>query len=160
MPKVDWYKYQDKDCQVSFPKIPKNDTLVKETAAGKLIVHRLILFNNRRVNDSNLVYELIESSYPSPGITDSSRQFAESVFKGAVNASLKQLNGRLVSEKDIRMGAFYGKDVTIKYDNDTKLARMKCYVAKEKMYAIETVAPFQKAINSNAETFFESFKIK
>jgi len=159
-PMYDWYKYQNKDCEILFPKLPKNDTVVKETAAGKLIAYLIILKNGQKVNDSNMVYQLAETIYPSPSVTDSSREFAEGVFKGVVNASLNQLKGRMLTEKDIRMSTYYGKEVTINFDNNTKLERMRCYVAKGKIYAVETVALSQKAINSNAEIFFRSFKIK
>lgn len=159
-PGFNWYKYQDKDCEILFPNVPKNDTFVKETAAGKLIARRIILKNNQAENDSNIVYQLMATSYPSPDVADSSREFAEGVFKGAVNSSLNQLNGNLESEKEIRMGNYYGKEVLFSFDKETKLVRMRCYVAKGKIYSVETVAFSQKAINSAAKTFFESFKIK
>ena len=159
-PASEWYKYQDKDCEILFPKVPKIDTIVKETSIGKLVANRLILKTLVTDNDSNIGYELVVTSYPSSDIADSSKEFAESAFDGAVNSTIKQLKGSLVSEKDITLDGHYGKDVKFSFDKDTKMVRMRCYTAIGKLYAVETVALSGKEDNSNAATFFESFKIK
>jgi hypothetical protein len=159
-PTFDWYKYQDKDCEILFPKAPKNDTIIKETSVGKIVYNLHILKGELTENDSNLVYELLETTYPSDDLLNATKEIAESAFEGAVNSSLKQLNGNLVSEKDINPGGYYGKEVKISFDKDTKLVRMRCYLAKGKFYVVETVTPSDKELNSSAVTFFESFKIK
>ena len=159
-PASEWYKYQDKDCEILFPKVPKNDTLAKETSSGKILYNRLILKNEKIESDSNIAYELVETVYPSDDFMNATKEIAESFFEGTVNSSLKQLNGNLASEEDITLGGYYGKDVKISFDKGTKIVRMRCYVAKGKIFILETVASSDKQRNSNAKAFFESFKIK
>lgn len=161
-PSFDWFKYDDKDCEILFPKIPVNDTIVRETSIGTVTFYRHILTSKEQKKDSTLAYELIKSEYPptETELKNPTKEIAESLFKGAISSSLKQVNGKLISEKEVDLGDYYGKEVKISFDNNTKLITMRCYLAKSKVYAIETISPLDKGINSSSTIFLSSFKIK
>ena len=159
-PSPDWYKYEDKNCAILFPKAPKNDTIVKETSIGKVTFYLHILKNGHAEEDSNTVYELLRMDYASNSLMNPTKKVTESLFDGVISSSLKQVNGKLLSEKNIAVNDYPGKEIRISFDKETKLITMRCYLAKAKVYTVEIVAPADKEINSNATTFFESFKIK
>ena len=60
----DWYKFEDNDCSILFPDIPKNDTLTKESSVGKIKFYRHILKNEQTEEDSTIAYELLATEYP------------------------------------------------------------------------------------------------
>src|SRR5664279_2997084 len=161
-PSFDWYKYEDKDCEILFPKIPKNDTIFKKTSIGKMTFYRHILKNEQAEKDSTIAYELLKTEYPSTEteLINPTKDIAESIFKGTVSSSIEQVNGKLISEKNINIDDYYGQEVKISFSNDTKLIKMRCYLVKAKVYIIETVTSADKEINSSVTTFFASFKVK
>ena len=93
-------------------------------------------------------------------MTNPTKEIAESLFTGAINSSVKQMNGKLTSQKDINIGSYYGKEAEITFDNNTKVIKMRCYLIKTRLYFVETVTLSDKKNNQHSTTFFESFKIK
>ena len=159
-PSFDWYKYEDKDCEILFPKVPKSDTIVKETSIGKVTFYLHILKFGPDEKDSNYVYELLKTDYASDDLMNPSKEITESLFKGVISSSLKRVNGKLLSEKQIGINGYPGTEFRISFDNDTRLITLKSYLAKSIVYGVETVAMTEKEINSNADKFFKSFNIK
>jgi len=155
----DWYKYQDNDCEVLFPAPPTADTIVKDVSSiGKIYFYRHILKNTE--NESNITYEFLKIEYPPDELVNPTKDVIESFFKGIVEESLSKTHGKLLSEKDISLSGYPGKEVKINFDNGTKMITMKTYLVKSKNYTLEAVALAGKETNSTATKFFDSFKIK
>ena len=155
----DWYKYQDNDCEILFPKAPMNDTIVKDMpSVGKIFFYRHVLKNTE--NETNMSYEFLKIEYPPDEFAHPAKDVIESFFKGVISGSLGHVHGKLLSEKDISLVDYPGKEVKISFDNNTKMITLKTYLAKSKNYTVEIVALTGKEVNSTATKFFDSFKIK
>ncbi|MFT3934411.1 MAG: hypothetical protein QM726_12390 [Chitinophagaceae bacterium] len=156
----DSYTYEDNDCSLQFPAKPKTDTIVKETQLGKLTIFVHVLKNEAGSADDNKIYQLVKTEYPMEELQHPTKKVAEGFFEGTISSSVKGVNGKLISTKDVLVDGNYGKEVIIDYSNDTKRIRMLACIAKSKMYAVATIAATDKSDNPNAKAFFSSFKIK
>lgn len=157
----DWILFENTTCKVFFPSSPKHDSTEVESAVGKLKLYTHMLEVAEAGNDSNLVYGLIETQYPPAALPDKyEKAYLKGFFDGAVSGAVKNINGKLISEKDITLKEIPGKEIKIDYGSGLAVVTIRFYLNKLRLHAVQTIAYIGKENNSTAKKFFDSFDIK
>jgi hypothetical protein len=66
-------------------------------------------------------------------------------------------SGKLLSDKDISLESFPGREVRI--EKDKKIWTLRAYIVKGRMYQLMTTEPKAKEKSPDTEKFFDSFKL-
>ena len=156
----DWVLFQKDNYKILFPGTPSTDSTVTETKIGTLIVYSHTYESPENSDDSNLIYELSVTDYPSTYVLSSDKAFLKGFFDGAVKGAATNLNGKLLSQKDIVVKNYPGREIKIDYDNGTAIVTMKIILVKRRAFALQTISFPGKEINGNAAKFNNSFDIQ
>jgi hypothetical protein len=66
-------------------------------------------------------------------------------------------SGKLLSDKDISLESFPGREVRI--EKDKKVWTLRAYIVKGRMYQLMTTEPKAKEKSLDTEKFFDSFRL-
>jgi hypothetical protein len=92
-----------------------------------------------------------------PNFTKADDAVVKLAFTGAKNALLKNLKGKQVSDKEIKLGPNLGTEFQMEIS--IGLYRTRMYMVKERLYQITIVAPKAVALSEESDRFFDSFKL-
>jgi hypothetical protein len=156
----EWIWFEDQTCRISFPSAPKSDSTIVETVLGPLKMYVNILEPGDNSVDSNLIYGLAVTAYPKENTENVDSSTLRRFFDGAVTGSVNKVNGRLISQKDIRFQGVPGREVSVDYGNGMAIITMRLYLKKSQFIAVQTIALTGKEENAFAKKFFNSMEIK
>lgn len=71
---------------------------------------------------------------------------------------LKSLNGKLMMEKNVKLGWYTGRDLTIEA-SDGALYRIQVYMVNRRFYQVTVVVPKGKTLADSPDKFFDSFML-
>jgi hypothetical protein len=158
---ADWTNFENTYYRILFPALPKTDTTRAPSQAGNLLVYSHIYQSPENTSDSNLAYGITEISYPAAMAKASTEPgFEKGFFRGAIDAAVKAINGKLLTEKEIKFQGYPGRDVLVDYGQGLALVKMRIVFAKNRSYAVQTISLTGKENNANADRFFASFLLK
>jgi hypothetical protein len=158
---ANWINFENVYYRILFPSLPASDTTKAASPAGNLMVYSHIYQSPENAADSNLAYSLTEIGYP-PEMAKASTGagFEKGFFRGAIDAAVKTINGKLLTEKEIVFKGYPGRDVLIDYGQGLAMVKMKIVFAKNRSYAIQTISLTGKENNQSSDRFFGSFELK
>lgn len=156
----DWVLFKKANFQVEFPAMPSTDSTVTDTKIGPITVYSYMYESAENANDSNLLYGLSVTSYPQEFPASSTAAFLNGFFDGVVKGAVTSTQGKLISQKDIEMKGYPGRQVSIDFGEGTAIISMKFILVKQTVYAIQTIAYPGKEINANAARFNASFSFR
>lgn len=107
----------------------------------------------------NLVYMIMYSDYPKGSVTSDNQESLSVFFRNAVDGAVRNVNGALLSEKDIEIQGYPGKEIQIGYQGGVIIINMRQYLVKNRTYILQVMTPKEKQGNESATKFFESFKL-
>lgn len=110
--------------------------------------------------DDNLVYMIINSQYPEGSVNSDNIEQRSDFFTGAINGAVKNVNGKLLTEKSLKLGDYPGKEVTIDYNNGVYIITLRVYLVKNQVYMMQVISETSKSGNSDSVRFLESLKLK
>src|SRR5262249_38722228 len=85
-------------------------------------------------------------------ITDADR------FAAARDAEVAQAKGKLVSEKEIKLGSHPGREYEIAVSG-LGVLRARIYLANQRVYVLKVLGPKSYTRSATAEKFLDSFKL-
>jgi len=124
-----------------------------ETEAGKIELH---LFAGQ-LNDIALVIGY--SDYPPAAAPP---DYAEKVLDGARSGAVGNTRGRLVSETNISLSGYPGREMVIEVrseDRPPAIIKGRLFLVKNRLYQVTAVAPRGKAGDQVIDDFLQSFKL-
>jgi hypothetical protein len=131
----------------------REESKTLETEAGKIELH---LFTGQ-LNDLALVigYSDYSPEAAPPG-------YADKMLDGARNGMVGNTQGRLVSETNISLSGYPGRELVIEvWSEDRPPATFKgrLFMVKNRLYQVTVVAPRGKAGDQAIDDFLQSFKL-
>jgi len=157
----DWYVFESAKFEIYFPNKPESDTTTSQTPNGNTISYVHMYQSPENSSDSNLIYVITVIDFPPQFLqARNTPNFEVKFFDGLIDAALKTVNGRLISEKPWSYKNYPGREIIISYQEDQAIIKTRILVVEDKSYAIQTMAYKGKEINQNAERFFNTFKLK
>ncbi len=124
-----------------------------ETEAGKIDLH---LFAGQL---DDIAYVIGYSDYPPEAAPPG---YAEKMLDGARNGSVGNTQGRLVSETNITLAGYPGRELVIETrgeDSPPTIIKGRLFMVKNRLYQVTAVAPRGKAGDKVIDDFLQSFKL-
>ncbi|HEX4372302.1 MAG TPA: hypothetical protein VHZ50_03260 [Puia sp.] len=109
--------------------------------------------------DDNHVYLVNETTYPDSLINSDKKEILDEFFKKAIGGAVKNVQGTLLSEKNMELNEFPGREVRIDYRNGLAVIKMRLYLVKNIVYMMETITDTKKQSNSSVDKFLNSFQL-
>lgn len=155
----DWFLLEGKDYSIQFPKKPETQTQNLGSAVGdlKMIIN---MYEGAKDNDENYLYGIITSVYPDSLVNSSKTEKLPAFFKGSIDGAVKNVQGKLLSEKEIEINGFPGREARIDFKNGMAVITMRIYLVHNQTFILQIITETSKEKNQSAQRFFESFKLK
>ena len=145
----DWkeYTYAADSFAVTAPAKPESQNQSVDTAVGQMQAHNYLISLS---DNTGVVISVTDFGKDK---TISPRQ----ALQGAKDGSLKSINGKLISEKEISLQNFTGLEFEL--ETAAYHARARMYIVETKLVAMMSVAPLGKPFASQTGRLFESLRL-
>jgi len=101
-------------------------------------------------------YMLMVSPLPKK-IDVTSKDDVKTILDGGRDGTVKGLNGKLVSDKDVKIGKYPGREVAV--DTTLGLYKARIYLTAEKMIQVIVLGPKEFAEGADSKKFMDSLKV-
>lgn len=156
----DWVLFDSPEGTVMFPQKPSVDTQTVATAIGDLKMMTCMYEVQDTTKDDNMVYGYITSTYPPDMINSSDTTQMEKYFKGATSGSVRNVQGKLLSEEKVTISGFPGRLIRVGVMNDQYIITLANYLVRNKAIMMQVISPARKEGNPAARRFMGSLKLK
>ncbi len=157
---ADWIKVETADYSIEFPVEPIAETQHSDSPVGPLVLDIKMYEVVEIEKDDNYVYGVISTEYPEGTIHSDNKESLKAIFDGAVNGAVENMKGKLLSQKDIEMKGYPGREFKCDFQNGVAIVTMRAYLVKNKMLILQTICDPKKEGNAASKHFFTSFDIK
>lgn len=151
-PATGWRQYTSKEgrFRVEMPAAPTTDRATMRTPYGELPLH------TANVAGHTTGYVVFYSDYPERVV----RRFtAEQILRGARDAAVRRLGGRLLEESSTRVSGQPARRLEIEISGGGAIARTTLILAGRRLYQVTVAAPPEQVRSAEAERFINSFRI-
>ncbi|MCU0348295.1 MAG: hypothetical protein MUC59_15240 [Saprospiraceae bacterium] len=155
-----WQLIETEDYSIEFPSQPIHESQLAPSEIGDLKLDIRLFEVVEIEQDDNYVYGIISTEYPAGTAHSDDKPAHASIFEHAVNGAVTNVDGKLLSNKEVEINGYPGRDFRIDFQNGLAVIRMKAYLVKNKLFILQTICDPKKEGNISAERFFSSFKLK
>lgn len=148
-----------KDFQMDFPKKPAYEKQNTESEIGNLPMDIYIYDASNNEKDDNLVYGLISTEYPDSLINSNMTDILSDFFNNAIQGAVSNVSGKLISQTDLKLNNFPGREIKINYNDGAAVIKMRLFLVQNKMYILQTITLTEKDSNKSIDKFMNSFKL-
>ena len=160
--KGDWFllKAEEYGYQIEFPKEPKENPQIIQSAIGELKLN-IFLYDASTDNqkDENLVYLVNFTTYPDSLVNSDDTAKLSGFYRGSIDGAVNNVQGKLLSEKEIELGKFSGREVKIDFQQGRAIINMRIFLIHNNMYMVQTITETKKDNNKAMKRFFDSFQL-
>ena len=110
-------------------------------------------------SNDNLIYMIVNSVYPDGSIQSDNKEKIESFFQKAIEGAVSKVKGKVLSQKDLQLNGYLGKELKINYNNGTHIIRLRMYLVEDKLYMLQVISETKKSDNESSNKFMESFQL-
>jgi hypothetical protein len=157
-----WYALTVKSAgyKIEFPLQPTESTQVVDSEIGELTlnIQMLDLTSGDAIND-NWVYMVNFTKYPKEFVDSDDKSALATLFRSSIDGAVTSVNGKLLSEKKVKLGSYPGREVKIDFQDGLAIIRMRLYLVENKMYILETITETKKDNNKDIAKFMDSFEL-
>jgi hypothetical protein len=157
-PPDDWYLFEGPGYSMTFPKKPTESTQSVPTAIGELEME-LFMYEGATDGDDNFLYGLITSVYPDSLVNSGKVELLPEFFRRSIDGAVANVKGKLLSEKNITIGGFPGREVRVDYQQGLAVIKMRVYLIHNKLFLIQTITATEKEGNQGVSRFHDSFRL-
>ncbi len=146
-----WKEFTSKEgrFKVLMPATPRQSDHDTESDFGKGVLH----MNTARVGD--MMYGANYCDFP-PTVRDIPiKAFLDASRDGAI----ANLEGKLVSEKDVRLGKYPGREIRIDVGAGRSLFRVRVFLVEQRLYQAVVFGTHEAATSKEADRFLDSFQL-
>jgi hypothetical protein len=146
---ADWLKFKstEENFTISLPSEPSQEQTRGKSPLGN--GHHIY-----RVESNGISYTISNSVLENP---PAHPEDIKRTFDFARDLVLMVTNGKLLSNKDISLDRFPGREVRI--EKGKMIWTLRAYVVRERLYQLMTTEPKSKEQSPETIKFFESFKL-
>ena len=154
-----WYLLHTNTYSIEFPKKPAKQIDMVTSKYGNLQMTIFTYNASQSSNDDNLMYRISSVVYPD-SINSDKKEKLTTFFKSTADRAIKNVRGRLLSEKSIEIFGYPGNEIRIDYEDGIAIIRMVNLLVHNKLITLQTIAQSSKESNASGLRFMESFKLK
>jgi hypothetical protein len=147
----DWKEFASKEgrFKVLMRGTPEQYKLDAESDFGKGVLHM------NSVQADKTMYGANYCDFPAEIKKAPLKQVYDSSRDGAV----ANLEGKLASEKDIKLGDYPGREIRIDVAGGKRLFRARVYLVDQRLYQVVVFGTREAATSKDADKFLDSFKL-
>jgi hypothetical protein len=147
----EWKEFASKEgrFKVLMPGTPDQDKAETDSDFGKGVLHMSVVRAGKTTYGANYCDFPAEiKKAPLKQVYDSSRD-------GAV----ANLEGKLASEKDVKLGEYPGREIQIDVAEGKRLFRVRVYLVDQRLYQVVVFGTREAAVSKEADKFLDSFEL-
>lgn len=152
--------FETDEYNIRFPGPIQKSTQTLTSKVGDLLMSIASYEPTQFLGDSNYVYMTIETRYPDSAMHSDSTDKHEIFFRGAIDGTLRNGIGKLISEVSDSIGKYPSRTVEIDFQNGMAVVRMRMVLRESKMIILQTITSPEKYPNTSMDDFFGSFRLK
>lgn len=145
--------------KIEFPEKPTEKAQSVNSAVGKLKMNMYMLEPASKNQDENLVYLVNYTEYPEGTVDSNDKENLDGFFRNSIDGAVANVNGKLVSEKNITLGKYPGREAKVDFQNGLAVITMRIYLVNNTMYMLETICETKKDSNASITKFMDSFAL-
>ena len=156
-----WYNLQlpAQGYSVQFPSVPTASDQTIPSEIGPLHMKMQMLDQSKDNSKSNMLYLANHTIYPNKYEAFKDTANLSVFYKEAINGAVTNVNGKLLTEKDIFYKEYPGKEIKIDYGNGYAIITARMFLIGYDMYMIQTITETAKDDNKEMDNFFDSFEL-
>jgi len=156
-----WYLLESEQYgyKIEFPKEPTENPQVVNSVIGELKMNIFMYDASKGSKDDNLVYMVNYTEYPDTLINSEKTDVLSDFFRNSIDGAVRNVHGKLLSEKEIKIGEYPGREINIDFKDGMAVIRMRLYLVKNKMYMLQTITETKKDFNKSITRFMDSFEL-
>lgn len=155
-----WQIFETNDYSILFPQKVKTERKEIDSEVGKLQLDITMYDASGDEKEDNLIYGLFTTTYPDSIMNSDKKEILPKFFRGAIDGAVKNVQGKLLSEEEISLNDFPGREIRVDYRDGFAVIKMRCYLVHNVLYMIQTITLTEKEKNTSASYFLNSFKLK
>ena len=156
---ADWYVFEAKEFTIEFPEKPTPATEQLELEIGNVPMD-MLRYKASSDAEEWIEYNLTTIEYPDTIIHSDNMDIREDFFSSTIEGMVEGTAGKLLSEKEIAINDFPGREITLSLHDGLFIVRSRIYLVNNRMYSVQVVATAGSAANSDVTKFLSSFKLK
>lgn len=145
--------------RVRAPEVLNEAVDTVETPVGKLVMHIFYHQPEDAKTAPNLFYQVLYVDYPPEALHADSTDLLAAFWESTIEQAAESVRGEVVYQADREWLGWPGKVWRISYLDDQAVIRSRAIVARNRFYLVQTISLREKALNPEAERFFESFRL-
>ena len=147
---TNWSRFSSGRFSVLMPFQPTTSTVTNDTAWGRLVISSFVAEPSRLV-----AFGVSHNRFP-PDMKTSNKQ---ELFNGGLKSALG-VDGRLVSERQIQLHGYEGRDWKFEKFNEKAVITMRAYLVDHDFYQVLCVMPKSNSCLRHRREFMDSFDLK
>jgi len=149
--KQEWKEFTSKEggFKVVMLGRPKQQQFDTESDFGKGVLHM------NRVQVGETIYGANYCDFPA----EIKKTPIKKVYDSSRDGAVANLEGKLVSEKEIKLGKHSGREIRIEVGGGKQLFRARVFLIEQRLYQIVVMGTKEAATSKEADKFLESFKL-
>ncbi len=147
----EWKEFASKEgrFKVLMPGTPKQDKAETESDFGKGVLHM------NTVQAGKTMYGANYCDFPA----EIKKTPLKQVFDSSRDGAVANLEGKLASEKDIKLGEYPGREILIDLAGGKRLFRVRVYLVDQRLYQVVVFGTKEAATAKEADKFLDSFTL-
>ena len=151
--KKEWETFESDTGRFSilFPGAPEKETESVPTTIGTIKTEFFM------VEQKDMAYSVNYADYPAEVVAASDTR---AMLDGARMGAMANVNGELLSEKEISLGGHPGREIEIEIADEDIIIRARFYLVENRLYVIQALSKESKASSPDIDEFLDSFELK
>jgi hypothetical protein len=155
-----WSESKTYGYKIEFPQKPEETVQELDSEIGKLKLNlKSYEVSETSPADDNLMYLVNCTVFPETLVHSDFVDKQANFFRATIDGAVAKIGGKIISEKDIKINSFPGREVKIDYNEGKEIIFMRLYLVKNKLFVLETITPTQKVPNEAISRFLNSFQL-
>lgn len=152
-------KDYEKGYRVDFPQAPVAQSQDIATAVGTVVMDMNMVDLSKNTTSDNILYMVAYTAYPEEGRDYHDEALQNSMLDGTVSGAVKNINGKLVSSKNIVFNGYNARYAKISIYDNTIIISLKTILVNNKLYLLQIMTETSKQDNDNIAKFLNSFDL-
>lgn len=147
----EWKEFASKDgrFKVLMPGTPKQNKVETESDFGKGVLYMNVTLAGKSMYGANYC------DFPA----EIKKAPIKQVFDSSRDGAVANMEGKLASEKDIKLGEHPGREIQIDVAEGKRLFRVRVYLVEQRLYQVVIFGSPEAATSKEADKFLDSFKL-
>ena len=151
-------KDYERGYRIDFPQKPVVQSQEIATEVGSLTMDMNMVDLSANSTSDNMLYMVAYTAYPEGSDYDN-EELQHSMLDGTVNGAVTNVNGKLISSKNIVLNGYNGRYAKISIYDDTIIISLKTILVNNELYLLQIMTETSKQSNENIDKFLDSFDL-